>query len=265
MVLAVPIADLEMVHGTISMKMNKFTRDFHLNDFPGHIVPSRRWDYDEFWYRKDVPWLEVPLRLDTNQVHKELRSQHDSLFSEITEQQNNRLDAINKDRYWFYSEHQYGWQSCVISRKNYPALASQVANTEFPDQIIQPVIHADVCRGMLQQFADIGIEVLWTDVKALIPGGWIQPHVDPKVSGTSTMEYFWIPINDCSPNIKIWPAGYITQKLGNMYLVNNQTFPHSVINHDPWTRYVLTGRINKNSMNFDLRKLISDSFQQQWG
>jgi hypothetical protein len=246
------------------MKINKFTKDFHSHDFPGWSASGSAWDYEEFWYRKDIPWLEVPLELKTNNTHLELKSQHQSLFSEISEQQNTKLDAINKDRYWFFSDHQFGWQSCVISRKNYPALASQIKNTELPEQVIQPTLHSDVCMDLLNQITDLGLKILWTDVKALIPGGWIQPHVDPKVEGTSTMEYFWIPINDCSPNIKIWPAGYIKQKVGNMYLVNNQTFLHSVINQDPWTRYVLTGRIDKNSLSPELRQLVSDSFQQQW-
>lgn len=246
------------------MSPNRYTQDFHDSVFPGWHVSNTAWDYHNFWFRRDVPWLELPLNLDTTQTLQELQSEHDYLFDEISEQVNNKLDAQARDRLWFMTPHQYGWQSCVISRRFYPKAASQIEGTEFPPQVIEPKLHPDTAASLIQQLHDLGIEIFWVDVKALAPGGWIQPHVDVKTPGTSTMEYFWIPINHCKANFKSWPMGQLYHSVGNMYLVNNQDFLHSVINHDPWTRYVLTGRIDKDSLPDTLRHTVAACFQQQW-
>jgi hypothetical protein len=253
-----------MVCEFIDMNINKYTKDFMSAEFPGWQVPRQQWDYDKFWYRKDIPWVEVPLNLKTDLSYHQVKSQHKELFTEVSEQQNMKLDAIKKDESWFFTHHQHGWEHCVILRTFYPQQASQIKNTKYPEQQVKPVWHKHICNDLIDQLHNLGIEIQWVDVKALLPGGWIQPHRDPKSAGTSTLEYFWIPLNDCSPNIKIWPAGYVKQRTGNMYLVNNQHFLHAVVNQDPFIRYVLTGRINKDSLSSNVRQLLFSAFTNQW-
>lgn len=245
--------------------MNQYTLEFHSARFPGY-QPSQAWQWDSetFWYRQDIPWIELPWKFDTQSSADFLHHNHHELFGEIAEQQNQRLHNTNTGRDWFASEHQCGWQQCAILRGFYPALDTQLAGTDMPAQRVQPTLHPDVCQDVIAQIQAMGVHLHWCDVKSLAVHGWIQPHRDPKVPGTTTMEYFWLPLNACSPNLKVWPAGYVQAECGRMYLVNNQNWLHSVVNHDPWTRYVLLGRIDRRSLSHTLLQDICDSAREQW-
>lgn len=245
--------------------MNKYTQDFHTANFPGY-APSVPWQWDPetFWFREDIPWIELPIKFDTGCTADFLARHHDSLFDEITEQKNNQLQKTLTGRDWFAVDHQSGWQQCALSRDNYPPLANQITGTGDPLRVIQPKLHAEVCVDLIDNIRKAGIHIAWADVKSLKSGGWIQPHRDPKITGTSMMEYFWLPLNDCTSNFKFWPVGYLAHKKGHLYLANNQTWLHSVWNSDPWTRYVLVGRIDRHRLGQDLLHMIRDSMREQW-
>ena len=91
----------------MNMNINKYTKDFMSAEFPGWQVTKQQWDYDKFWYRKDIPWVEVPLNLKTDLSYQQVRSQHKELFAEVSEQQNTKLAAIKKNEFWFFTHHQY--------------------------------------------------------------------------------------------------------------------------------------------------------------
>jgi hypothetical protein len=245
--------------------MNQYTADFHAADFPGYRPTGVwSWDPETFWYRTDIPWVELPIKFDTHHSAKILEQEHHVLFDEIAEQQNRRLHNQSQGRSWFATEHQKGWQQCAILRDHYPALAAQISGTQMPAEVVRPRLHPEVCQDIRERMRELGIRLHWADVKALAPGGWIQPHRDPKVQGTTTMEYFWMPLNPCAANLKFWPAGYLQHRCGYIYLVNNQTWLHSVINTDSWTRYVLVGRIDRHSLNAELLHMTNCSVKQQW-
>lgn len=245
--------------------MNRYTQDFHHADFPGYTPGTAwSWDAENFWFRQDIPWIELPIKFDTDATVDYLVKHHDDLFDEITEQKNNALQLKATGRAWFATAHQSGWQQCALSRNHYPALVNQIADTGDFCSILQPTLHPDVCADLIASIRDAGINIVWADVKSLAPGGWIQPHRDPKIAGTSMLEYFWLPLNDCAANFKFWPAGYLKHKKGHMYLANNQTWLHSVWNRDAWTRYVLVGRIDRHSLSESMLSMVRDSARQQW-
>jgi hypothetical protein len=101
-------------------------------------------------------------------------------------------------------------------------------------------------------------------ILALSPGGYVQPHIDPKIISVPRLSYFWIPLNNSSPSLKIWPMGYVNHQAGNIYLFNNNTWVHSVINQDQKMRYVLTGLIDTEKCSNDFYQLAVKSAKKQW-
>lgn len=99
-----------------------------------------------------------------------------------------------------------------------------------------------------QLFDELDIKVRSIRIMKLEPGGWVRPHID-RTSNVYGLAYAWIPLHEFSPCLKIFPYGWLQHRFGNMYLFNQNSYVHAVINQSNENRYVIAGRFDPDYMS----------------
>ena len=131
---------------------------------------------------------------------------------------------------------------------------------------IPKLLPSEVAQQIQTIIGGLGISVNMCAISNLEPNGYIRPHRDINLL-KYPLGYFWLPLNNPAGNeLKIYPYGTVDVQLGNLYLLNQKNFVHSVINNSNETRYVLIGWIDaisdelksciKNSINLMYNSLI---------
>lgn len=243
--------------------MNKFTADFHQGTFPGVTISKTYQEIvDNFWYSTDIPFIETDFVVDVSAAYRWL-VENDNRF----EQRHTQIDRMNyaktRGHDWFIDPHSHGWDNLYIIGKDY--LPQQIiSNGEGQPQQHQTINNPDALTNFRSQLEEQHLPISQIVIYRLEPGGWVQPHIDKKVEGTPIMNHIWMPLHDFATSLKVYPCGYIKHQTGRAYILNNNNYPHSVINTDSHPRYVATMKIDFQQLPDNSWKKIQKSLQQQW-
>lgn len=241
--------------------MNKFTKEFFSATFTGYKYENLIQRH-LFWANKSIPFVETNFDLAVKNTYNWC-VYNQKLFNRHSNQEYTKDRIKDLGHTWFTSQHSDGWNMITLkgeslSRQNIvnPGEISEVKNRE------QPLNYAIDLETELES---LGFNLSYLKIVQLVPGGWAQPHVDPFYIGmTSTMNYFWIPLHDAKPSLKIYPYGLLEQKTGYVYWLNNASFVHSIFNDSDITRYVAIGRINLKDSKMSLKDKIYQNYLSQW-
>lgn len=204
----------------------------------------------------DVPMVEIPgLNKDILEQLYQHAVKNDSNFE--------RKFVTTRFDSWENIDHSDQWTQFVIQHQenwNLSGFVGAITNTP-PDPVGDT---SDIISAVNALFDDLDLTVSNARFAKLAPNGWLNPHIDlfDKDPGIS---YFWIPLHEHIPTIKIFPWGWSESKLGNMYLFNYSKYVHSAINFGNTTRYILQGRFDMNKCGDQLLKLYQlhrDNFRQ---
>jgi hypothetical protein len=240
--------------------MNNLTKEFHKNQFPGW-KPNKTFAETMFnFWNSALPFLELPIKFNTEKSLQWL-DQNKDLWTRVTSQPLFEELAKKKGEQWFFDTHSDGWEEIRIKKDTWEVcLPNTIENIE---QLVQKnIIHSSAIPDLISQFEKNDLYFEFMSLKKLVPGGWLQPHRDHVNDNKEKFNYIWMPLNDCSDNLKIWPYGYIKHKTGFMYLFNNTVHTHSIINQDNKDRFVLLAKLdlNRSKLNFN----IEEEVKKQW-
>lgn len=245
--------------------MNQFTKQFHEQQFPGVVLNCDINDImSNFWTNSELPFVEVDLEFEHTSTLTWLQD-HTHLFAPVESQVNLELknEALNAS--WFTEPNSNGWSEFkVLDGASIPN-AELVNSTETytkTEYSIEPV--PDAVPDLQNFFKNKNIKITHLHIAKLAPGGWLQPHIDKKVTEVPSMQYFWMPLNYFPPSMKIYPFGNLEHKLGCMYLLNHRKMVHSVINLSNSDRYVANGNIDYTCLPTALCDKIYRSATKQW-
>lgn len=224
--------------------MNIYTQTFHKAQFPGYTLAADSIAGDQsFWWRRDIPVVDVDVGLDLRDDLAYVKQHHDDLFTEMHSSVNRRMAAEKDQRSWYHTEHAQGWEQCIVVGGSDYEERPIIAGTSKTETFFEPEAHPELIQNVLQQMQDLGIAIRRLNIATLQPGGWVQPHIDPKLQEVPPLSHFWIPMNDSDPSLKIWPYGYLHHQAGHIYLHNNHHWVHSAVNFNNYVRYVMLGLI----------------------
>jgi hypothetical protein len=244
--------------------MNALTKQFFQAEFPGW-QPSQDFDtvWQSFWTTREIPVLELNLGIDP------------SVLLNWTKQNNNRFvtawNAVHFEqqakisgREWYKHPSGQGRQDLQLSG-TYPQrrkLLDNSAAIELDSQ--HRDIHTDAPQDLTIQLKQLGfVGIYGVKVAKLDPGGYLEPHKDPLMM-LDTMIHLWIPLHQSQANLKIWPSGQLHHRVGCVYILNNQSFVHSIANFDTEPRYVVLAKIDRTKISADLVAKIRTALKQQW-
>jgi hypothetical protein len=156
---------------------------------------------------------------------------------------------------WHLPPRSSGWTELTIKESNQ---SYQISLRHDPSQLVQrPESVATKNIKLLQLseqlFDSLPAQIQSLRIMKLQPDGWVGPHID-RTNDVYGLCYFWIPLHEFAPCLKIFPYGWLQHQFGNMYLFNQNSYVHAVVNHSNQDRYVMIGRvqpdrISKNIMN----------------
>jgi len=241
--------------------MNKFTKEFFAATFNGYKY-EKLITRPFFWTNKAIPFVETTFELSVDSTYKWCLD-NEQLLNCHSNQAYAKARIEDLGHSWFTIPHSHGWNMITLkgeslSRQDIvnPGEISEVKNSEQP---------LNYKIDLETELESLGFNLSYLRIVQLVPGGWAQPHVDPLYIGmTSTMNYFWIPLHDAAPSLKIYPYGLLQQKTGCMYWFNNASFVHSIFNDSDVNRYVAIGRINLKDTKMSLKDKIYQDYSSQW-
>lgn len=245
--------------------MNKFTADFHSGKFPGFTLNKTYQEIiDNFWFSKDIPFIETDFNIDVTRTYNWL-SEHDYLFEEQYTQIN-RLNFAKSHGYdWFTDPHSNGWGVLDILGDDIDVsqlVSGGVHQNQSRRQTQRRTL--DVLQDLQRQLNDQNLPINRLMIFRLAPMGWLQPHMDRKVSGTPIMNNIWLPLHDFDPSLKIYPYGYVHHVTGRAYILNNSEFVHSVINLNSAPRYVALIKLDYQNVSKNTQNRFYHSLKTQW-
>jgi len=247
------------------MIKDKFTRDFFEADFPG-FNPSHDWnDIEKNIWEAPLPFIELECGLDHSETYKLVEQAADH-FIEMPGEQIRRTEKITIGDSWFYSSHIEGWKQLPIYGEMYTMKKIiQSGNNldlyeDFKKLLWKPNIYFG--KYLLPQLEKLGCAIKRLVIDSLETNGWVRPHQDSDQGRPLT--HAWIPLHNFDPCLKIWPYGFLKHKLGNIYLLANSKFPHSVINTMPYRRYVAIIKIDEENCSPSFQDFVKESAKKQW-
>jgi hypothetical protein len=142
---------------------------------------------------------------------------------------------------WADQPRSHNWHEITI--KQAPSwLKHRVAVDEPPVERTAHILgDAELEQLFDQLFAPLGQKITNLRIIKLEANGWIAPHMDVWEREFGLC-YFWIPLHEFPPCLKLFPWGWLQHKLGKMYLFNQSSYVHAVRNTTDQTRLVITGR-----------------------
>lgn len=223
--------------GTKSVTQKTFTDQFWQTKFPGWKNPYSRNHLLQHFWTTPIPAVNLDIKIDTKPTEDVIEKMQDQFF---------RLDTQTDDKLykpkWYERRRDEGWKLLgVIPRRG------GIVNVDLASyQMRRSPEYADNRQhfsDLIDQMESNGLAVKELKIWKLEPGGWLAPHRDI-LTTPICMNYFWIPINDVPASSKIWPLGENKVSQGQVSLLCNQDFVHSVINNSNRPRYVAAGRLD---------------------
>jgi hypothetical protein len=211
--------------------LDPLVKDFFQNPFPGFksdiIVKDNVLE-------TNIPVVELPLNIDINELL--------TLVKQIP------INPVVRKVYPYEKFPRIqGWQQSIIWNDGTLSVIMDDVYYKKPAAPIPEIIPDTIGTTIKQVFFDLGFTVNLCAVSILDPKGYIRPHRDINVLDYP-LGYFWLPLNNpLDAELKIYPYGTVDITLGNLYLLNQKSFTHAVINNSNERRYVIIGWVSKIS------------------
>lgn len=181
----------------------------------------------------------VPVKLDTHLL-EQIYTQ-----AQISDQDFQPTVTGSLFRAWYRQPRSAGWYELTIKESQQPyqfGLAhDHTQSVARPQSRITK--NSQLLEMSMQLFADLDIQLESIRIMKLEPQGWIRPHRD-RTRVCYGLCYFWIPLHEFAPCLKIFPHGWLQHELGNMYLFNQNSYVHAAVNQSNQDRYVMIGRFD---------------------
>lgn len=232
-------------------RLDPLAKEFFTNNFPGYNDTVTVNENNLLSNR--VPFVDLDMDIDTEsiiKIAKELAEEHTELHErkKYDSEDYKRVDKVSSLLLWSDGKKE-GWISDIYYKKrapNYPVKELTEKTRSIKDLLTKSGIDATLC---------------W--LHSLEPGGYFRPHRDIKLDSTP-LDYFWIPLNDVpGSQLRSYPYGEISTKVGKAYLLNNDDYVHGVFNNGEETRYVLLGHIDHN-INGAMKEMIKNKIIDRW-
>jgi len=214
-----------------------FTDQFWQTKFPGWKNPYTRDHLLQHFWTTAIPAVNLDIKIRTSNTLDTIERMQDQ-FVKVDTQTNDKLYKTK----WYERSREQGWKLLgIIPRQG------GIANVDLASyQVRRSPEYADnrehFC-DFIDQMESKGLIIKELKIWKLEPNGWLVPHRDI-LTTTICMNYFWIPINDVPASSKIWPLGENKVCQGQVSLLCNQNFVHSVVNNSNRPRYVAAGRLD---------------------
>lgn len=206
--------------------MNGYLEDYINSDFSSYDKNHHIEITDSLKTTK-VPCVEIP-SLDLTlleKIHKAVDT-HSLEFRPLT--------SSNVYTEWYKDPNSHLWKALPLTLNKFDEVRNHDGTImKRPNNVeVEHEYLLEMCKELLK-------DVPFTQLKFHVvePGGWIQPHCDPKK--VDAMRWLWTPLHDFPPCLKVFPFGWLQHKLGNMYLFNNARYVHAVVNNTNKPRYTL--------------------------
>ena len=244
--------------------MNKLTADFFAAEFFGYQVPGT---YENniatFWQNTKIPFVELDLGLHMDSTYQWCINNSGS-FDIAWNQKKWNQHTQSKNYKWFkrpHSEHRYD----LAIQGKYPQHRGLINDADLPtNSEVRVVVNAsDVTIDLQIQLKKLGIEYSSLNLARLDPGGYLEPHKDT-FHDPNCLSHVWIPIHDNEAKLKIYPWGELPHRVGCAYILNNQSFVHSIVNTSTQPRFVATMRLVVDSVPESIWNLITHQVRRQW-
>ena len=226
--------------------MDPLAKDFFLNTFPGITTGI---DIQDDILTTEAPVVELPLDVDVQTLLQLVKD----IPTDPTKRKLYPYENWPRIQGW---HHKMLWSDgtvCPIMDDVY--YKKQCA----PVPLIEP---NGVEQLVKEQINKLGINPNMCMLSVLHPDGYIRPHRDINLLDKH-LGYFWLPLNNPPGNeLKIYPYGTVDVTLGNLYLLNQNSFTHAVVNNSSEMRYVIVGWFDQVSAELD--QLIRTSIAAQY-
>ncbi len=226
--------------------MDQLLEDFYSNKFNGfnsHITLT------DNILNTPVPVVELSLGIDTAYLLE--------LAKKIP------LDLMNRPTYPYELQPRFqGWNIQLLWSHNFKnTLISDVYYKKL-DKPIEDKSADNLAKPIQDYLTTVGLDCKLCVLSVFDANGYVRPHRDIGLNNTP-LDYFWIPLNNpTGSQLRIYPYGTVEVTLGNIYLLNQEQFVHSVVNFSEETRYVLIGHLTNVSTKF--KSLITQSIQSNY-
>ena len=219
--------------------MNTYLKQFLEADF----TP---WRPHRVYHGTDIKQSELPVveisgfDLDKlNHIAQQVRAMTDEF-----------LDIATRDlfRHWWTRDvRNQGWKemSMIIMENGMELVHDSTQTTSLPRR--QERQDQELKDILLDIFLSRELALKNLMIFKLEPNGWIQPHID-RMLDYPGLSYFWMPLHDFPPCLKIWPYGWLHHRVGNMYLFNHSKYVHAAVNQTDQDRFILGGRVEVSSL-----------------
>jgi hypothetical protein len=243
--------------------MNKLTADFFAADFGPAQVPGT---FDQvmqnFWSNTTIPWVELDLELDLDSSYQWCLA-HDNYFELAWNQQQVQKKITHEGANWYKRPHSVGRFDLKVTgaypQKRMLIKADNKIEFDEKNRMVMPT----AVPGLQMQLAKLEIEYTVMKLARLDPGGYLEPHKDT-FHDTDTMIHTWIPLHPAENNLRVYPYGTLHHRVGCIYLLNNQAMIHSIANTSDQPRYVVTMRLEKQTLPDNVWQMIQCQVKNQW-
>jgi len=220
--------------------LDQLTKEFFNNDFPGYrdkVILS-----DDV-LSINVPIAELEVELDYNkifEISKKIEINEGTELHSYYRKDNYSQDKTDKRKRVVSCQSTLLWSDGKV---RYPIknVYYNIQGEHYP--IKEPDSNSQLIKKILET---VGIKTSVCWLQYLDPNGEIRPHRDFKMS-PKPLDYFWIPLNYVTNSyLKSYPYGKVDVSMGNVYLLNNDYYVHSVYNGSNTRRFVLLGYLDHN-------------------
>lgn len=233
--------------------MDKLTQDFFNADFPGWKSSVEIADNP---FYTDVPIVEIETDINCDYINL-LAKQINSLDRADMQDQQPPYQIEPRSQGLRISDLLWNYGNRPTSVKNW-------RTNEFVEPA--PIIKPGSAESLIEQhLKSRGFDLKICMHMSLEPNGYLRPHRD--ISDNWPLLYVWIPLTyPLGSELKFYPLGTVTPKLGNVYLFNQNSYTHSIRNTNATEiRYALIGHLDENLMNTkEFRQIVVDSINKQY-
>lgn len=149
---------------------------------------------------------------------------------------------------WCYLVRSHGWSNLIIKNVTNKSRDYNGTLTEIPYEINTDQTLVDLCRDMFGEWWNslVSLKIMKLDAH-----GWVNPHRDLAKEDYNLCN-FWMPLHDFDKGIKVFPLGWLTHAVGDLYLFNQSRYPHAVINPTNHPRLAMVGKFDIDSIHAEI-------------
>jgi len=175
-----------------------------------------------------------------------------------------KVPITQNQYYWYSQKHSDKWTQYVIKHNDRQKYATFLGDAKDCNP---PVDDDGTALALVEElFQPYELTITNARFGQLAPGGYLCPHMDIFETDPG-MCYFWMPLHDVSPSLKIFPYGWHKPKVGSLYLFNFTKWIHAIHNYKTESRFILGGRFDLKNVSEKLLvefRRNKDSFQNDF-